>query len=160
MAPAANTILASFTASARDCVVGALDRLDLDAEALLDRLGRLIALVLGARGDGDVGALLGEERRRAHADRAGAGEHHGLLALELLRLGEQRHAGRRRGVRAVGVEHDRDAERPEEALLHRREHRLALRHVAAADEDRRRLLVLAAAGDRWCRRPARRHCPA
>src|SRR6185436_2296199 len=41
---------------------------------------------------------------------------------------------------------DRHAERPEEALLHGRQHCLALRHVAAADEDRRRLLVLAAAG--------------
>ena len=110
-------------------------------------LRRVLGALLRARGDGDVGALLAEEGRGAHADRAGAGEHHGLLALELVGLGEQRHAGRGGGVGAVRIEHHRDAEGAEELLLHRLEQRLALGHVAAADEDRRVLLVLAAAGE-------------
>src|SRR5262249_14493355 len=79
-------------------VVGSLDHLHLDAEPVLDRLGRLVALLLRARGDGDVGAFLAEQCRGAHADRAGAGEHHALLALELLRLGEQCHTCSGSGV--------------------------------------------------------------
>src|SRR6478609_9900473 len=79
-------------------IVGGLDRLHLHPEPLLDRLGRVVALLLRARGDGDVGALLAEQSRCPHADRPGAGEYHRLLALELLRLGEKGDAGRRRGV--------------------------------------------------------------
>jgi hypothetical protein len=98
------------------------------------------------RGEGHIGTLLGKKRRRPHADRPRARQHDRLFALELPSLGEQRHAGRRRSVGAIGIEHDGDAERAEEALLHRFKQRLALRYVAAADEDRGRLLVLAAAG--------------
>ena len=128
-------------------LVGALHGRDLHAETRLDRLRRLLGTLLRARGERDVGTFLRKHRRGAHADRTGAGEHHRLLALELLRLGEQRHAGGRRGVGAVRIEHHRDAEGAEELLLHRLEQRLALGHVAAADEDRGVLLLLAAAGE-------------
>jgi hypothetical protein len=128
-------------------LIGALHRLDLDAEARLDGSRCVFGALLRARSERDIGALLRKQGCGAHSDGTGAGEHDGLLALQLCRLGEQCHARRRGRVGAVGIEHHRDAEGAEEFLLHGLEQRLALGHVAAADEDRRVLLVLAAAGE-------------
>jgi hypothetical protein len=58
---------------------------------------------------------------------------------------EPRHGGRGRRVRAIGVEHHRDAKFGEEFPAHGGQHRLALRHVAAADENCRVFLVLESA---------------
>ena len=98
-----------------------------------------------AAGDGDRGAFAREQRGGTLSDGSRAGEHHGALALQRAAVREPRHGGRRGGVRAVAVEHHRDAEFAEKFVLHRREQRLALGHVAAADEDRRVFLVLRAA---------------
>ena len=75
----------------------------------------------------------------------GAREHHGALARERAPVREPRHRRRGRGVRAVAVEHDRDAELAEELGLHGAEQRLAGGHVAAADEYGGVFLVLRAA---------------
>jgi hypothetical protein len=58
---------------------------------------------------------------------------------------EPRDRRRGRGIRAIAVEHDRDAKLAEELGLHGAEQCLAGGHVAAADEYRGVLLVLGAA---------------
>ena len=134
-----------MTAAARAALSVASIAAGREAETLLNGLGGGVGARLLTRGDGDFGAFDVQHRGGAHADRAGAGEHDGLLALEIACLGEQRDAGGGCRIGAVGVEHRGDAEIREEALLHRLEHGLARDHGAAADEDRRELLLLRAA---------------
>src|SRR5690606_29101068 len=114
------------------------------AEPLADARRRRLAASRIARRDHDLRAQAGQEPRRPRADRPGAGEHHRPPAPDVSAGGphhlEDRR--RRRGVRAVGIEQDREAERAEERLLDLREQAFGTDDVAAADEDRRVVEVL------------------
>ena len=87
-----------------------------------------------------------QQCRRPLAHRTGAAQHHRTLAAKRTAVRQPGHGRGGRGIGAVAVEHDRNPEFTEEFLLHRGEQRLALGHVAAADEDRGVFLVLRASG--------------
>lgn len=75
-------------------------------------------------------------RRSRRTGPVGA-EHQGRGRGKVEMFAHRQHGGRRRGVRAVGVEHHRYAHRPEERFLHGLEHGLARGDVGAADEEGR-----------------------
>ena len=72
----------------------------------------------------------------AHADRAGAGQHHGLLAGQRHRLGEQGDRRRRRWCWSHCCPASPTRGNRRRSFLHRLEQSLAGGHIAAADEDR------------------------
>ena len=115
-----------------------------DAEPLLDVAGELGAAFGLARRDGHVGAGLRQQAGGAHADRTGGGGDDRAAALDVARLLQLDDRGDGGGVRAVRVEHHRDAHRAEERLFHDLEQPLAGGHVGAADEDRGVVQVLRA----------------
>src|ERR1700733_10229480 len=118
-----------------------------NAEARLNGIAGGLNDVAFAAGDRHLRAFAGEQHRRALADGTGASEHHGALACERAAVREPRHGGRSRRVRTVAVEHHQDAEIGKEFSAYGAEHRFASGHVAAADEDRRVLLVPEAPGE-------------
>src|SRR5258708_6068958 len=89
----------------------------------------------------------GRRRRRALTDRPGAARPDGAVAGGGAAGREPRHRRRGRRVGAIAVEHPRNSELRKELLAYRREHCLALGHVAAADEDGGVFLVLEAPGE-------------
>ena len=87
------------------------DGLYLDVEPGADELARLLALLRLAGSDGHVGAVLGQQPRRTLADRTGSREHRRPFARQVAQgLLDLHYGGHGRGVGAVGVQHDRDAE--------------------------------------------------
>ena len=84
-----------------------------------DLLRYALAIFGLARGDRDVGAGLGKESGGARADGSRARGHDDLASFDAAaeRLGDLHDCRDGRGVRAVGVEHRRDAHRAEECLL-------------------------------------------
>ena len=82
------------------------------------RLGDACGAVELSRADGDLGALAGQQAGDALADGPGGAEHGRPEPLERAAqpLDGREHGGGGRGVGAVGVEQDGDAERAEEGL--------------------------------------------
>ena len=159
MAPAANTICAPLTACGARRIVGGLDRRRREAEALLDGLGGRLGALLLTRGDGDVGAFDIEHRRGAHADRAGAGEHDGLLALERLAL-----ASSATPAAAVVLE-PFESSITETRKFEKKRFFTALNTASPAvmSPPPTKIAVYCFSfgrACRWCRRPARRRSPA
>jgi len=60
--------------------VSNLERHNVQVEAIVDRAAGILGAAQGARGEDDLTAFFGEQCRRAHTDRASAGQDHGALA--------------------------------------------------------------------------------
>ncbi len=101
----------------------------------MQRVAGRLHHVAFSSGHRHAGSLPGEQQRRALTDRARASQHDGPLSDQGTAMRQPGHRGRGRGVRAIAVEHDGDAEFGEELPAHRGEHRGALGHTAAADEN-------------------------
>ena len=88
------------------------------------------------------------EACRPLAYRSCSGQHHGLLAPEIpQRLLDLHHRGHRRGIGAVGVQHDGDGEFTEERVLRHCQELLAGGHVASPDPHGGVVEILGTAGE-------------
>ncbi len=132
-----------------------LNGLHFDSKARFHRIASRLHDFALAAGYRDLRAFAGQQHRRALAHRTRACEHDRALAAQAAAVGQPRNRRGSRGIRAIAVEHDRDAKFGEEFCQGRRQHRFALRQIGAADEDRGVFLVLRRARkDRPLHQPA------
>src|SRR5208282_3827357 len=118
-----------------------------DVETRLDGVARCLHYAEFASGDAHAGAFARQENRRTLTDGTRAAEHDRALAGQRAAVRQPCDGGRSRGIRAVAIEHDRDAEIAEELGADGGQQRFTLGHVAAADEDGRVPLVLGTASE-------------